>query len=315
MVEYLEFGANVGNLVDVLYEQGDNYSQELGSGHKDRATKHIDKQFFEVRQSVCVAGHHRQTVQEIKVKIAELVSGEVALESFVVRDASDLDHGALLVPKVILVGVHYPGRKLLDDVGDKGQLDMLYDRVCDTGSDVLVIYTGLPKSLYQPMRHIVYHPKLEEIVFPNQPLLKHLASDNCLLTVCEGSDLTNMQQNVIKEWLEKPVAANHPVFEAANSMSTANELSPNEGSLESEDSYSDLKTLADQVSKSKPMKMPRTMFKKPHKRDPRTGLPILRDRLTTLDEGYEYGVDNPGLEMDDYQVQHTTIEIDNTVTL
>ena len=165
------------------------------------------------------------------------------------------------------------------------------------------------------MRHIVYHPKLEEIVFPNQPLLKHLASENCLLTVCEGSDLTNMQQNVIREWLEKPVNENHPVFHAANSMSSENEANETriEMSMESEDSYSDLKTLAEEVSKTKPIRMPRTMYKKPHKRDPRTGLPIIPDRLTTLDE--EYGVDNLGLEMDEYKIEPTSEEYNNTVNL
>ena len=183
--------------------------------------------------------------------------------------------------------------------------------------DILVIYTGLPKTLYQPMRHIVYHPKLEEIVFPNQPLLKHLASENCFVTVCEGSDLTKMQQNVIREWLEKPVNANHPVFEAANTMSSANEK-PVEMSLDSEDSYSDLNELAEQVSKMKPVKMSRNMFKKPQiKRDPRTGLPIIPDRMSTLDENVEYGLDNPAMEveMDEFKVEHTSVEVDNTVML
>lgn len=81
-----------------------------------------------------MAGYHRPAVQDIKVKIAKLTEADpLPLESFVIRHASDLDHGAFLVPKVILVGVHYPGRKLLDDEGDTGQLDVLYDRACDSG--------------------------------------------------------------------------------------------------------------------------------------------------------------------------------------
>ena len=44
-----------------------------------------------------------------------------------------LQDGALLVPKLVLVASHCPGRKLLDEQGDEGQLDYLYDEACELG--------------------------------------------------------------------------------------------------------------------------------------------------------------------------------------
>ena len=66
----------------------------------------------------------------------------------------------------------------------------------------------------------MYHPKLAEMVFPSQPLLRTLAADNCLVTLTEGADLSNMQKNVIREWLNKPVNSDHPVYKVANYLSS-----------------------------------------------------------------------------------------------
>ena len=86
--------------------------------------------------------------------------------------------------------------------------------------DIMVIYVGLPKSIYPSNKHAIYHPKMEEMVFPSSPLLRHLASENCFFTITESTKLSTMQQNVLTEWITKPVNANHPVFEAANYLSS-----------------------------------------------------------------------------------------------
>ena len=71
----------------------------------------------------------------MKHKLATLLDGPFAIESFHVKRPSDVTDGALLVPKVVLVGVFCPGRKLIDDRGDTGQLDYLYDEVVAMGGN------------------------------------------------------------------------------------------------------------------------------------------------------------------------------------
>ena len=84
----------------------------------------------------------------------------------------------------------------------------------------MVIYVGLPKSIYPSNKHAVYHPKMEEMVFPTSPLLRHLASENCFFTITDSTKLSSMQKNILSEWITKPVGSNHPVFEAASYLSS-----------------------------------------------------------------------------------------------
>lgn len=86
-------------------------------------------------------------------------------------------------------------------------------------ADILVVYMGLPRVVYKPIRHMVYHPKMTDSVFPYQPVLKELAAENCLVTQVENSDFTNMQKNVIREWMIKPVGTSHPIYQAAEYLS------------------------------------------------------------------------------------------------
>lgn len=96
-------------------------------------------------------------------------------------------------------------------------------------ADVMIIYVGLPRSIYKPMRHMVYHPKMADTLFPNQPILRNLAADNAFITVTENSDLTNMQKNVIREWLSKPVKSDHPVYKVAEYLSSVELSMSNNG--------------------------------------------------------------------------------------
>lgn len=86
--------------------------------------------------------------------------------------------------------------------------------------DIMVIYAGLPKSIYPSNKHAVYHPKMEDMVFPASPLLRHLASENCFFTITGTTKLSTMQRNVLCEWITKPVDSRHPVFEAADYLSS-----------------------------------------------------------------------------------------------
>ena len=84
----------------------------------------------------------------------------------------------------------------------------------------MVIYVGLPKSIYPSNKHAIYHPKMEEMVFPTSSLLRHLASENCFFTITDSTKLSSMQKNVLSEWITKPVNSNHPVFESASYLSS-----------------------------------------------------------------------------------------------
>ncbi len=88
-------------------------------------------------------------------------------------------------------------------------------------ADVMIVYVGLPRSVYPPIRHMVYHPRLIDLVFPTQPLLRQLAEQNELVTLVENSDFGHMQKNVMREWMQRPVTTSHQVFRVAASMSTA----------------------------------------------------------------------------------------------
>lgn len=100
-----------------------------------------------VRNSVCVAGIDRDSVLAVKKQVYRLLSGRCALESFHFRNGDDIKDGALFVPKVILVAVFQPGRKLIDDSGDEGQLDEAYDEIFENG--------GWVKRLDMTMRNFI----------------------------------------------------------------------------------------------------------------------------------------------------------------
>lgn len=85
-------------------------------------------------------------------------------------------------------------------------------------ADLLVIYTGLPACVYKPLRHMVYHPRLIDLVFPHSHILRGLAEEHCLVTTVSDATLNVMQKNAIAEWLLKPVYSSHPVFHGANKL-------------------------------------------------------------------------------------------------
>ena len=114
---------------------------------------------------------HRETLQKVKHKIASLLDHPFPIESLHVKSASDIKDGALLVPKVILVAVHCPGRKLIDEDKDEGQLDMLYDEAVEMGGELLICvlyllltdrWVGRRCAAYIRSPHII---RLHEMVF------------------------------------------------------------------------------------------------------------------------------------------------------
>ena len=63
-----------------------------------------------------------------------------ALETFHIKHVDDTCDGELMVPKVIVVVHHVVGRLLIDDIADTGQIDYLYDTLCDTGGTCVMTY-------------------------------------------------------------------------------------------------------------------------------------------------------------------------------
>jgi len=224
MAEYFDLGVNMKSFMDIIID-----TEELGKVKKKSRDSKKNKlaqlrrrlmhaSSYQVRPSTCVVGLSSRAVTRIKSSIAFLVIEPLAIESFHVKHPDDVKDGALLVPKVILVATHCPGRKLLDDVGDEGQLDAVYDEVCEIGADLLIIYIDLPQILYPPLKHSLYHEKITRLLFPSQPLLRSLAVQHCLLTVTENSDFNTVQRNLIRGWLSRPIRGDHPVYRAASQL-------------------------------------------------------------------------------------------------
>lgn len=230
MAEYHDLGTNLTHMLGTLDDNHYTLTSFLKSlfWHHDEPKpvkassaskrKPISPQLIKVRDSICIVGHDWQLIQYVKGQISSLVDHPLPLESLHVKKDTDFKEGALLVPKVILVAKHCPGKKLIDDDGNQGILDDLYDEVCNVGADLLVIYAGLPRAVYPPMRHMVYHPRMAQLLFSTHPTLRSLAETYSLITITEKTNLTSMQKNVIREWLTQPVEANHSVYDKAHEM-------------------------------------------------------------------------------------------------
>lgn len=171
---------------------------------------------YEVRQSICVTGVSRDAVLAVKSLVAGVTSQPLPLESFHVKQRSYVADGAMLVPKVVLAAAHQPGRKFLDrrQAGD-GQLDFLYDEVCKIGAHVLLVCVDLPRIVYPPNKSFIFHHRVAELLFGDQPTLQTLALENALITVTAGTGLNHIQRNVVREWLSRPVRRDHKVYRAA----------------------------------------------------------------------------------------------------
>jgi len=222
--EYADFNSNMQALLDTIQEKKNMQKHDTdSSAHTCTGSNVSDETFYRVRSSVCITGTHSPSISQVKVVMSDLCPSPMALESFHVRSPEDLtDNSILLVPKVVMVANHCPGRKVLDESGDQGQLDAIYDVLCEVGADIMLILMSLPVSLYPPMTHALYHTKMSDMVFPNQPLLRHMAENNSFLTVGQGCDFNALQRNVLREWLMTPVDKCHPIYETAQRLCQEN---------------------------------------------------------------------------------------------
>jgi len=245
MVEYVDLGTNVETLVNALYSDEvaqlvSRKDENITQYYKESPTGQLwIKKMHIIRKGVCVAGYSSEAVSAVRKVIGEIAGDTINTESFHIKSDKDLNGGdELNITKVILVAVHCAGKRVIDDEDDSGQLDVLYDKVCDIGAEIMLIYMELPRSLYGHMKNVIYHPKIADIVFPEEPILQYLANDNRFITVCEGKSLSTMQRNVIEEWLATPVDASHPVYETASRK--INEMEKTKAFMESyqiENSY------------------------------------------------------------------------------
>lgn len=80
----------------------------------------------------------------------------------------------------------------------------------------MLIYLDLPKLVYPINTRNLYHVRLEQLVFPEQTIVKNLAGHGLLLTLTENSrKLNQVQEQRLLEWLLSPVdPMTHPVFKA-----------------------------------------------------------------------------------------------------
>jgi len=231
MADYLDFHANLQMFLRSLDENKNEREIEERKlndqkrPQRVRRRRYIDRHVYQVRSCICVTGFNRSAIQRVKSLVASLTDEPLPLESFQVIRKTDIKDGALLVPKVILVAVHCPGKKLIDEEGDEGQLDYIYDEVVQLGADILVIYLDLPGLVYPPAKNYIYHPRMADLLFPTQPLLQSLAMDQALVTVTHKSDFNTLQRNVIREWATRHIPNNHRIFRSAASLLSENSLS------------------------------------------------------------------------------------------
>lgn len=232
MADYLDLNANLQMFLRSLEESKNEREIEerklndQNRPQRVRRRRYIDRQNFQVRSCICVTGFNRIAIQRVKSLVASLTEEPLPLESFQVVQKTDVKDGALLVPKVIVVAVHCPGKKLIDEEGDEGQLDFIYDEVIQLGADILVIYLDLPRVVYPTAKNYIYHPRIADLLFPTQPLLQSLAMNQALVTVTQQSDFNTLQRNVIREWATRRIPNDHRIFRSAESLwSESNSLS------------------------------------------------------------------------------------------
>ena len=87
-------------------------------------------------------------------------------------------------------------------------------------ADVLLVCVDLPRVIYPPNRSFIFHNRVAELLFRDQPILQTLALENALITVTVGTGLNHIQRNVIREWLSRPVTPDHRVYLAATEYLT-----------------------------------------------------------------------------------------------
>lgn len=229
MGEYIDFQAHVQTFLKNAKEGNSKSSRQSSENEKCaqrfRGRRRFDSQVYQVRPCVCIAGFTCSAIQRVKSAIDCLSEDALPLESFHVTRLTDVKDGALLVPKVILVAVHCPGRKLIDSIGNEGQLDFLYDEVVEIGADILVVYLDLPRVIYAPTKDHIYHPRVAELLFPSQPRVDALSRCFGLITVVEGSDFNSRQRNLLRHWVTRPVSAGHRVYRTAENYHYLSEFS------------------------------------------------------------------------------------------
>ena len=87
--------------------------------------------------------------------------------------------------------------------------------MCVCAAHVLLVCVDLPRVVYPPNRSFIFHHRVADLLFADQPRLQTLALDNALVTVTEGTGLNHVQRNVVREWLSRPVRRDHPVYRVA----------------------------------------------------------------------------------------------------
>jgi len=80
---------------------------------------------------------------------------------------------------------------------------------------VLLVCVDLPRIIYPPNKSFIFHRRVADLLFGDQPVLQTLALENALITVSTGTGLNHIQRNVVREWLSRPVGPDHRVYQAA----------------------------------------------------------------------------------------------------
>ena len=167
----------------------------------------------------------------------------------------------------------------------------------------MVLYVGLPRLVYPPVRS-AYHPKFGESVFPQQRLVKRLASDNCFMTLTENCSLNAIQKNMLREWLGMPShmeeylfsagEEDNVIFEIENEIKTAHVTNTNRDA--DENAEDEDKKRAQKKKSRKEKKESKRLRRKKRYTFERDDDDIMEEQLIP-----DVHVTNPNIEMDMYK--------------
>ena len=106
---------------------------------------------------------------------------------------------------------------------------------------MMLVYLDLPKLVYPINTRNLYHVRLEQLVFPEQTIVKNLAGHGLLLTLTENSrKLNQVQEQRLLEWLLSPVdPRTHPVFKACDLFNTLQQRKDPVGLSQSQASFTE----------------------------------------------------------------------------